>query len=182
MQKYINQLTEDIEQTILHRWTKCPPHFFGLDIGNPYLKPPKGLEGYKQQKPDYDETNISKKSKKMIEDLEFGKIIAEVESYVEGGGTHNMFYYFGFSAAQFPPADRLSDALLNKLTLSILRLWETFNYSAVFPKDTPAPILYPLLTRQMHKPTLLLEKGQMGIEFCHYDPDDCPFGVYCDCK
>ncbi len=182
MQKYINQLTEDIEQTILHRWTKSPPHFFWVDLANPYLKPPEGLEEFKQQEPDYDEANISKKSKEMMEDLEFNKYIAEVESYIENDGPHNMFYYFGFEAAQFPPVDRLTDALLEKLTLSVLRLCETYNYTAVFPKATPARILYPLLVRQMHKPTHLFERGHMGIGFCHYDPNDCPFGEYCDCK
>ena len=57
MKNYINQLTEDIEQTILYPWAICTPHFFGVDLANSYLTPPKGLEEFKQQEPDDDLIN-----------------------------------------------------------------------------------------------------------------------------
>jgi len=182
MQKYIYHLLQDIEESILNRWAKCQPHFFGIDIGNPYLKAPEGLESFKQSEPTFDEGDLSKKSKEIMEELEFSKHIAEAENYIEDEGSHNMYYYFGLEAAQFPPIDRLSEHQLEELTHSILRLWATFNYTAVFPNKTPARIVYPLLIAKMHKPTHLFERGNMGVEFCDYDPNNCPFGEYCTCK
>ena len=54
----------------MHRWTKCSPHLFAVDLANPYLKPPEGLEEFKRQDQNYDEANISQKSKEMMEGLE----------------------------------------------------------------------------------------------------------------
>ncbi len=182
MQTYINQLINDIEQVILRRWIACPPHFFEAGIPDPYLIEPEGIEKFKAKKGSFDEAGISPESKEMMDELEFEKTIAEVEEYVKTDGPHNKFYHFGFKKEEFPQADKLSDTQLDQLTLAILRMWAAFNYTAVFPKGTPAKILYPLLCEDMKEPTLLFDHGNIGVEFCHYDPDDCPFGEYCDCS
>jgi len=181
MQNYINQIIQDIEQTILRRWTENPPHLFRAGIPERYLIEPEGLEKFKEKDNSFDESKISVESKEMMGELEFEKTIAEAERYVEGDGPQNMFYHFGFMPQQFPSADKLTDEQLGKLTHVILRLWATFNYTAVFPEKTPARIIYPMLIERMHEPTLLFENGNIGIEFCAYDPDTCPFGEYCDC-
>lgn len=122
MQTYINQLTHDIEQTILRRWSENPPHLFRAGIPERYLIEPEGLEKFKAKKDTFDEAGISPKSKKMLTELEFEKTIAEVEKYVESDGPHNMFYHFEFKKEEFPPADKLSDNQLERLTNAILRM------------------------------------------------------------
>jgi len=184
MQTYINQLIQDIEQTILQRWAETPPHFFRAGIPERFLVKPEGLDEFKakMKKKEFDESAISPESKEMMEKLEFEKTIAEVEKYVESDGSYNMYNHFGLGQELFPSADKLTDKQLDKLTDAVLRLWATFNYTAVFPKDTPARIVYPLLCERMKRPTMLFNNGNMGIEFCEYDPDTCPFGEYCSYK
>ena len=182
MQPYINQLIEDIEKTILYRWSKHIPHFYGIDVANPYLKKPKGLKDYLDKNLEIVESTISRKSKEMMEELEFEKTIEEVEEYIKGDSPHNMYYHFGFYAEQFPPLKKLNNKQLNDLTYSIIRLWTCFNYGAVFPLEIPSKILYPLFIKEMHKPKMLMNHGHMGIEFCDYNPKNCPFGEYCDCS
>ena len=182
MQNYINQLIQDIEQTILLQWLENPPHLFQASIPERFLVEPIGIEEFKAKEKSFDESGISPESKEMMEELEFGKTIAEVEQYVESDGPHNMYFHFGLRQELFPSADKLTDEQLDKLSDAILRLWATYNYTAIFPEKTPARIIYPLLILRMHEPTLLFEHGNMGIEFCEYDPQTCPFGEYCTCK
>ena len=106
----------------------------------------------------------------------------EVEMYTEGEATKTMFEHFGFSFEQFPPIEILDKSNADALTPVILRMWAAFNYSVAFPKETPSEMLYPLLCKQMEEPAMLLNNGIIGIEFCEYDPQTCPFGTYCDCE
>ena len=164
MKKYINQLISDINRTIRIRWRVHPPHFFQNGLYDPYLILPEGLD---QEEPPKEST--------------FEEMIEESEKYVQGDTLVTMFGHFGLNKEDFPPAERLSDSQIEELTHALLRMWAAFNYTAVFPSKTPARILYPILCKQMEEPTLLMNHGHMGIEFCEYDPKTCPFGKYCDC-
>lgn len=173
MQKYLNQLLEDIEQAIIQRWTECPPHFYLSGIPDPYLKPPKGWTKRKDK--------IAKE--KQEEEFSLDAMLEETDNYVYQEPKDTMFYSLGFYRAQFPPAEKFTDEALEQLTFAIRRLWAAFNFSASTPKNTPARIIYPLLVERMKKPAFVMNFGQIGIEFCDYEPDRCPFGLgYCSCK
>jgi hypothetical protein len=163
MQKYVNQLIQDVEDVIRTRWHNHTPHFYKMGIPDPYLIEPQNI-GYKPDK-------INSFEKQMI----------EVEMYKHGDEPNNMFYHFGFSFEQFPPASILNKSQTDALTHVILRMWAAFNYTAAFPSKTPSEILYPILCKQMEEPKMLLSQGVIGIEFCEYDPVTCPFGTYCNC-
>jgi hypothetical protein len=164
MQKYVNQLIQDIEHVIRSRWHKNPPHFYKMGIPDPYLIEPENIE----YKPD------NKAS--------FAVQMNEVEMYKHGDKTHNMFYHFGFSFEQFPPVSILNKGQTDALTSVILRMWATFNYKAAFPNNTPSEMLYPILCKQMEIPKMLLNQGVIGIEFCEYEPRTCIFGTFCSCE
>ena len=161
MQKYINQLLQDIEEVIHVRWRNNPPHFYQAGIPDPYLIKPKNMED---------------KPKK---EVSFEKQMEEIEMYTHGDKPQNMYNYFGFSFEQFPPISILNKNQADKLTNAILRMWAAFNYTSSIPEKVPSEIVYPVLCEQMEKPQMLFNNGIIGIEFCDYNPKTCPFGDYC---
>jgi len=163
MQKYINQLLGDIEDVIRARWREHPPHFYTAGIPDPYLIKPKGILD------------------KPVKEISFEKQMEDVEMYKHGEAAQTMFDHFRFSFELFPPISILSKSQADALTNAILRMWAAFNYTAAFPANTPSIILYPILCKQMEEPKMLLNNGIIGIEFCEYNPQTCPFGTYCNC-
>ncbi len=176
MEKYIQQLLYDLEQIMLQRWRACPPHYFQAGMPSPFLMP---SEGWEEEAGEDVEAEVSEAES----DLDFDLTIAEMERWLECEHEGSMFSAFGLEPEQFPPLDRLSDEQVEGLTFALLRLWESFNFSASFPNKTPARILYPLLLERMLEGCMVLDDGHIGIEFCEYDPATCPFEMtYCDCR
>lgn len=94
----------------------------------------------------------------------------------------DMFYHFGFAPEQFPPAEQLTDAELDTLATLLCRLWAAYNFTAVLPDNVPGRVAYPLLLQRMGEPTFVFTRGNLGVEFCGYEPEHCPFGqAYCSC-
>ena len=168
MEKYISQLLADIEVIILQRWQTCVPHFYSVDTFNPYLKPPDGWQNASTLPVD-------------SSDLETTAAIMEMENWLHGKAELSMFYHFGLSEQQFPPPNRLSDDQLAHLVFILHRLWNAFNFMASVPKKAPNAIVYTTLLKRMLEPVMVMKNGVNGIEFCDYEPTDCPFGGYCDC-
>jgi hypothetical protein len=115
-------------------------------------------------------------------DEELTPALEEVEKFVNEEPVLNMYYHFGLDPKQFPLSEQLSDEELGSLATSLCRLWAAFNFRPVFPDDTPGHILYPLLLNRMKEPAFVFSYGQMGVEFCNYVPEACPFGSFCSCK
>ena len=66
---------------------------------------------------------------------------------------------------------------------ALVRLWVAYNFLPTVPQKTPALIFYPVILARMAEPAMLMEHGVNGIEFCYYNPEECPFGAeFCDCK
>ena len=177
---YLSQLHTDLEHAILHRWRACPPHYYQMGVPERWLDPP---EGYTGPPFGFGQEEDEAMRNTYLAQLQLEKTFAEVEQYVEGRHSGTMFGHFGFDPEQFPPAERLTDEQMQALAERLCRLWAAFNYTAVFPEKTPGRVLYPLLIRRMGEPAMLAERGHIGIEFCDYEPEECPFGAeWCDCK
>ena len=172
MQKYIHYLLQDIETIILQRWRQCIPHYFQMGIPDPYLCPPEGWkEADLLQKTEPDSVS------------NFEETIAEMEKWLAGEEKYSMFSEFGLLPEQFPPQDRLSEQEVYGLVEVIRRLWAAFNFTAVVPNGVPARELYPILLERMLEACTVMDNGHIGIEFCDYEPERCPFGEeYCSCK
>ena len=114
---------------------------------------------------------------------ELEESLAEMEKFVHEKPVPTMYYHFDLDPAQFPPADQLTDNDLDQLVLKICRLWASYNFTAVLPKKVPARVVYPILLKKMFKPTFVMNRGNIGVEFCYYEPKECPFGEeWCSCK
>lgn len=180
MQNYINQLLQDLQSETLNRWRIRPPHYYEMGLPDRWLTPP---EGYNGPPIGFGRDENPEKQEGYMAQLEFEKTQAEVERYITGVAPTNMFGYFGFESEQFPPAEKLEDGQIQQLCDALCRLWGAYNYTPVFPDKTPARVLYPILLEAMHEARTQVNHGHIGVEFCDYEPKDCPFGdAYCDCK
>ncbi len=199
MRLYIQQLTADLEAAILSRWQEHPPHYFEMGLTNePGLTPPVGYTGppagfgYDDPTPLPDWmlgiSDVGGKEEDEAED-DFDpnteKALAEMEQWRDEDAPEHqdMFYHFGFKPEQFPPAEQLTDADLDTLSALLCRLWAAYNFTAVIPDEVPGRLVYPLLLERMSKPTYVMTRGNIGVEFCGYEPEHCPFGTeWCSCK
>jgi hypothetical protein len=90
---------------------------------------------------------------------------------------------FHLNKEMFPPVEKLTDSQLETLTEEILSLWAEYTMDAVYPENLPARILYPMLVAKLEEPVQYWPGWTMGVEFCSYEPENCPFGhEYCTCK
>lgn len=206
MNNYITQLLADIEGAILHHWQECPPHFYQMGLYDPFLEPPAGWEGpplgYANEAGESDDffdgvddaldepsifdspedeapLNLGSTEER---DDRLPPSLSEAEDYVHGQPDRSMFQLFGFEEPQFPPTEKLTDEELDALTLALCRLWAAYNFTPVFPSAAPGRLVYPLLLERMAQPAFALKYGNIGVEFCGYDPTECPFGAWCSCK
>lgn len=102
----------------------------------------------------------------------------------ENNPYQTMLSLFNLEPEVFPPADRLSVSQLEQLNLGILELWAGFNFYAEFPEEVSSRRLYEALTKYMqHSECQYISKGSSHVEFCQYEPDNCPWGNdLCSCK
>lgn len=178
MQKYLSQLINDLQAATLNRWRICPPHYYEMGMPERWLDVPKGYNG-----PPFGFGRDEEEKQGYLAQLEFEKTQAEIENYIAGEAPANMYGYFGFNPEQFPPVQKFEEEELKPLCDAICRLWAAYNYTPAFPEKTPAKILYPILLNAMHEARTQVNRGHIGIEFCHYEPKDCPFGkTACSCK
>ena len=92
---------------------------------------------------------------------------------------------FGIKAEQLPPDDKLSEGQAEQLVQAILELWGTFNIGADIPnEDIPALLIYKVLRNRWETGTArYMSEGMTHLEFCHYVPEECPWGMeFCQCK
>lgn len=104
-------------------------------------------------------------------------------SMEEDGPT--MEALFGIPKYYFPPIERLTNDQMEQLVAAILDLWWEFHYEADLPKNIPARYAYPVLVACWKKayPLVRASNGTWHIEFCNYEPNECPFPEeYCHCK
>ncbi len=94
-----------------------------------------------------------------------------------------MQEWIGIDKANFPPAEKLTKEELELMVEEIIKLWQAYNFSAVLPEYLPVGIAYKVLVDYFNKPVEWISKGIIDIEFCDYDPENCPFpDEYCMCK
>lgn len=168
MDAYLTQLIAELHTTTLQRWRRSPPHFYQAGMRDAMHQPPKGY--------------LDKPAKEaMPGDTEAA--IGEMENWLHGKPAIAMFDHFGLMPEQFPPAEKLTEAQATMLIDALVPLWVAHNFLPTLPKKAPALVFYPVMLERMAEPAMLLEHGACGIEFCDYNPKDCPFGeAYCDCK
>ena len=114
----------------------------------------------------------------------FEEEMQDVESFLVESHT-SLEFHFGISQDYFPPVEKLEEKHFDILVPEILSLWDTFRYLTSFPEKLPSRLKYQRLREELKKnhPLVKGTNGMIGIEWCHYDPKECPFPFdYCSCK
>lgn len=92
---------------------------------------------------------------------------------------------FGIAAEAFPPPEQLNEEQAEQLINAILKLWEVNNIIADFLEIMPPTIvIYRVLRKKWQESKIqLLSEGYLHLEFCSYEPQECPWGIdFCYCK
>lgn len=116
--------------------------------------------------------------------ISFEEKMEEIENFWEENHP-TMAFHFGIPQEYFPPIEKLEEKHFDILVPELLSLWQTFNYHPSFPEKLPNKLRYEKMREELNKnhPLLKGTNGILGIEFCHYDPKECPFPFeYCGCK
>jgi hypothetical protein len=88
----------------------------------------------------------------------------------------------GIDANLLPPADKLTHDQMAILADELEKLLELKYFALEFPENLPMHIRYPLIRKFWNEMHVEMEFGTSHIEFCQYEPDNCPYPDYCQCK
>ena len=94
----------------------------------------------------------------------------------------NIREKMGLTQEQFPSADYWSDEEAALLEKAINDLFQHYNLAADYPKNLPPKMAYTTLVGALEKHAPIMPYGEWHLEFCNYEPSECPFGEHCSCK
>jgi hypothetical protein len=94
----------------------------------------------------------------------------------------NIREKMGLTQEQFPPADYWSDEEAALLEKALNDLFQHYNLAADYPQNLPPKMAYTTLVGALEKHAPIMSHGEWHLEFCNYEPSECPFGEHCSCK
>ncbi|MCC6412792.1 MAG: hypothetical protein IT270_14095 [Saprospiraceae bacterium] len=109
---------------------------------------------------------------------------AEVEAWIAGEleDEHVFGWHCGLESVQFPPAEQLTGEQMHDLVHALDRLLFSYNITTDLPEGLPIAKAYQLLVGVLDRHVAIVTSGFVGIEFCDYEPESCPFGEgLCQC-
>jgi hypothetical protein len=106
----------------------------------------------------------------------------DVEKYLSGNFDQRIGDVLGLFAEQFPPVHRLTTDQMRQVSDAYAALLLSWNISAEMPEALPVEMAYELWVSTLDMDTFLPEDGFVTLEFCHYEPSECPFGPWCLCQ
>jgi hypothetical protein len=122
---------------------------------------------------EYDEEN----EETIIDIFEEAILFASGENHIE------IYKLIGFIPEQFPPTLLLNLKQIRKVLKALTDLLWSYNIDTNFPPKLPDRLKYELLTEEMYKEIFVDKGGIMGLDYCEFVTETCPFGKkYCECK
>ena len=109
------------------------------------------------------------------------EVVRGAEEYLYGT-PYKLSSLLGLNKNAFPPVEKSNTEQLKKLVIEIENLWAEFNFYADFPDGLPADYRYKLLLGKWDTEVQYVSIGNIHMEFCDYDTENCPFPKkYCTC-
>ncbi len=106
----------------------------------------------------------------------------EPKTPIEPPKSRNIREIMGLQPEQFPSADYWSEDEATLLVTALVDLLKHYNLFADYPSNLPSRMAYSTLVGALEKYAPIMPFGEWHLEFCHYDPSECPFGeAYCSC-
>jgi len=103
-------------------------------------------------------------------------------SYVEEtiyGQKEKISAITGIRKELLPPPDLLNIEQAELIATELEKMLNVFNFFPDFPEDFPAHLRYPFLINIWENEYVPLSFGELHIELCSYDANECPFPGYC---
>lgn len=111
-------------------------------------------------------------------DEEFARHIEDVERYLHGE-QEKLSEIIGVPLKMLPSADKLNKHQLRILTQELIKLLNDWNFYPDFPDNLPDDMKYKALLDVWESDQVYMSSGETHLEFCDYDPENCPFPGYC---
>ncbi len=94
-----------------------------------------------------------------------------------------MHQWFGIAKEKFPPPEKLTTQQQTLMVDEMLKLWQAYSFWPDLPENLPADIAYKMLVDFLDKPIAWVSEGDLLINLCDVDPENCPFTEkFCMCK
>lgn len=120
--------------------------------------------------------SVDMSNKGEVEDMAF------VEQYIYGTPAP-LSSIVGITSEKLPPTDRLTEAQAKKLYAAMEKLLKAHRFVPDFPDGLPVTMKYAILRDSWNDEHVAIGAGEVHIEFCEYEPEECPFPErYCSCK
>lgn len=117
-----------------------------------------------------------------IQPRSFEEEMAEIEEWIEGKEADFTFgYYCGLDAANFPPAEQLTDEEMQVVMYAFRQMMASWNLDISLPESLPLPIAYAMTIDTLNTKTAIVNSGTMCFDFCTGYAPDCIFKEYCPC-
>ncbi|MFA9371452.1 MAG: hypothetical protein ACERIH_07040 [Labilibaculum antarcticum] len=112
------------------------------------------------------------------DDESFSRHIEDVENYLHGEQIP-ISQITGIEQEQLPPPERLSEKQQANLAVELDSFLQQHHFALEFPQNYPIPLRYSFIRDFWTEKHPLMKFGTSHIEFCDYDPENCPFPGYC---
>lgn len=91
--------------------------------------------------------------------------------------------YCNLNSSSFPPSNMLDNVCITELCTALQKMYLSWNISPDLPENLPINQTYQFLTSILDMKITPKDNAMIGIEFCEYVVEDCPFGEeHCNCK
>ncbi|MFH2141480.1 MAG: hypothetical protein ABIJ97_03590 [Bacteroidota bacterium] len=101
-----------------------------------------------------------------------------VEQYIYGT-PKPLSEIFGIEKICLPDDEKLTDEQVDILANEAEKLWNAYHFYPDFPKTLPARLRYRKLREYWDDKQVFVGVGEIHVEFCDYEEENCPFPGYC---
>ncbi|MFN3996885.1 hypothetical protein [Algoriphagus sp.] len=106
---------------------------------------------------------------------------ADIERWLNQDKEPTFGNYCGLKSENFPPVDFYSLKELKALVKLFEQMMFSWNLSMDVPKNLPLDRKYKLMIATLDEPTLIVEDGFVGFDYCTGNPEGCELEEYCPC-
>jgi hypothetical protein len=104
---------------------------------------------------------------------------SQVEKY-ENNEVTPISEITGIHQEQLPPVEKLNQEQQAFLAAGLEDLLQHFHFELDFPRDYPRHFRYAFIRKLWSEEQVAVTFGEIHIEFCDYDEENCPFPGYCN--
>jgi len=106
----------------------------------------------------------------------------QTERFVDGP-QEKLSDIVGIPKSHLPAPALLAEGQKEVIIPELIALLNAYNFYPEYPEKVPYAMLYEAIYNIWNDEFVQMTFGQVHIEFCNYDEDNCPFPGYCDlCK